>query len=66
MAQREWPNHGHPPRDKTVPLGIRWRNGKVSKHTYTAGQLIWRLRGDDHDIAFFWRVNGQDDLEEVR
>ena len=63
---REHANKGRPPRDKTIPLHIRWRNGKVSRHTYTAAQLDWRLRGDDHDVAFFWRVNGQDDLEEAR
>jgi len=61
---REWPNHGNPPRDRVTPLGIRWANGVISKHTYTAGQLVWRLRGDAHDIGFFWRTNGADDLRE--
>jgi len=65
MAFRRWPNKGYPPRDPNALLGIEWANGVVSRHTYTASQLVWRLRGDAHDIAFFWRTNGADDLEQT-
>jgi len=60
---REWPNTGKPPREKTISLGIRWANGRASRHEYTAAQLRWTITGDDWDIRTFWRVNGQDDLE---
>lgn len=66
MAFRRWPNKGYPPRDPTVPLGIEWANGTISRHTFTAHQLVWRLRGDAHDIAYFWRTNGADDVEGER
>lgn len=64
MAIREHPNRGRPPRDQSIPLHIRWANGRVSRHTYTAPQLKWEIRGWDHDVGFFWRVNGADDLRE--
>lgn len=64
MAVREHPNRGRPPRDQAASLGIRWANGRVSRHTYTAPQLKWELRGWDHDISTYWRTNGADDLRE--
>ena len=63
---REWTNKGHAPRDKTVPLGIRWANNVVSRHSYLADQLKWNLRGWDHDIKTYWRTNGADDVEGER
>jgi len=67
VSIREHPNRGKPPRDRTIPLGIRWANGRISKYTYTAEQIKrWTITGDDHDVKTFWRVNGQDDLEEAR
>lgn len=60
---REHPNKGKPPRNQTIPLHIRWSNGVVSRHTYTANQLKWELRGWPHDISAYWRTNGADDLE---
>lgn len=51
-------NKGRPPRDKTVKLAIEWACGVVSRHTYTAGQLVWDLRGWDYDIGRFAKMEG--------
>ena len=53
-------NRGKPPRDRTVKLGIEWANGMTAKHEYTAGQLVWELRGQEFDIAYFWRTDGKE------
>jgi hypothetical protein len=55
----EHANRGKPPRDASIPLGIRWANGMTAKHTYTAGQLVWEIRGWEYDIATYWRVDGK-------
>jgi len=55
-APTEHPNKGRPPRDQSVALGIRFANGKLARHEYTAGQLRWSLTGDEWDVAFFWRA----------
>lgn len=35
----------------TKRLRVRFRNGEVSKWTYTADQLDWRDRGEPFDIT---------------
>lgn len=32
-------------------LRVRFRNGMVSRHEYTADQLVWKDRGWDFDIT---------------
>jgi hypothetical protein len=36
----EHANRGKPPRDASIPLGIRWANGMTAKHTYTASNEV--------------------------
>lgn len=55
MTPRQYPNTSKPPKDKTIPLGIRWANGTISKHRYTADQLRWTITGSPFDIANYWR-----------
>lgn len=60
---RRYPNRGHPPRDKTIPLQVEWHNGMTSKHSYTADQLRWTITGSEFDIGYYWRVDGKDEDE---
>jgi hypothetical protein len=41
----EHANRGKPPRDASIPLGIRWSNGMTARHIYTADKLRWTLNG---------------------
>lgn len=56
---RRYANTGKPPRDQTIPLGVRWSNGMTSKHTYRANQLRWTLTGSEFDVGQFWREDGK-------
>jgi hypothetical protein len=51
-----YPNKGKPPRDKTVLIGIKWRNGAISKHPSFAPQLRWTLTDSEYDVAYFCRA----------
>lgn len=59
MPHDRHPNKGKPPRDQTIPLGIRWSNGMTSRHTFTADQLRWTITGEPFDVAEFWRADGK-------
>jgi len=47
------PTNWRPPQADKVR--VRFRNGQVSKHTYSAKQLNWQDRGEPFDIIA-WRV----------
>jgi hypothetical protein len=55
----EHANRGKPPRDASIPLGIRWANGMTARHTYTADKLRWTITGSDFDVGHFWRIDGK-------
>jgi hypothetical protein len=44
------PTNGRTPRTGERQLRVRFANGLVSRHTYTAAQLVWKQRGWDFDI----------------
>ena len=44
------PTNGRTPRTGEDQLRVLFANGMVSRHTYTARQLIWKHRGWEHDI----------------
>jgi hypothetical protein len=46
MTPTQWKR----PRTGDKPLRVQFRCGWVSKHTYTARQLVWEDRGWDFDI----------------
>lgn len=56
--ERRFANPGHPPTKwpEDTQLGIRFANGREARHTYTAKQLTWTIRGWNFDIAEFWRA----------
>lgn len=54
-----YPNRGKPPRNPDLPLLIEWANGEPARHTYTAKQLVWELRGQPFDIGRFARADGE-------
>jgi len=56
-------NKGKPPRDATIPLGIKFAGGWTSKHSFTADQLRWSLTGCPWDISNYWRIDGKDTEE---
>ena len=62
---RKYINRGFPPKDPNVELGIEWANGRESRHTFRAEQLDFRIRGQDFDVAKFWRVDGKFEDESV-
>lgn len=43
------PTKWRPPRTDRK-IRVRFRNGEVSKHTYSAKQLVWDDRGEPFDI----------------
>jgi hypothetical protein len=45
------PTHFRKPRTGERMLRVQFRNGLVSRHTYTADQLCWQDRGWDFDIV---------------
>lgn len=44
------PTNGRKPRTGERQLRVRFRNGQLSFHTYTASQLRWTNTGSDWDI----------------
>jgi len=44
------PTQWKPPRTGEKQLRVIFRNGEVSKHTYSAKQLNWQDRGEPFDI----------------
>ena len=44
------PNTGFRPDTGDKKLRVKFRNGQVSKHTYSAKQLNWQDRGEPFDI----------------
>lgn len=45
------PTQWKPPRTGERKLRVKFRNGQVSKHTYSAKQLVWQDRGEPFDIT---------------
>lgn len=45
------PTEGRKPRTGEAKLQVRFRNGWVSKWTFTAKQLRWTHTGDDFDVV---------------
>lgn len=43
--------NGRTPRTGERQLRVKYRCGVVSKHTYTAAQLVWKHRGWDFDVV---------------
>lgn len=46
-------NKGRSPRDQEALIEVIWANGVPSKYTYKVRQLVWKLRGWDHDIGHY-------------
>jgi hypothetical protein len=45
------PTNGRTPKTGEGQLRVLFANGMVSRHTYTARQLIWKRRGWDFDVV---------------
>ena len=50
------PTNGRKPRTGEKLLRVQFRNGLVSRHTYTAAQLRWTDTGDDWDVIAVGRA----------
>lgn len=56
IAKGFTPTKGRTPRTGETQLEVQFRNGRISKHTYTAKQLRWTHTDDSHDVIAVRRV----------
>lgn len=55
LGSVKWqPTNWKPPRTGDKKLRLKFRNGRISDHTYTARQINWADRSYDYDVTH-WR-----------